>query len=65
MRKVTWFEPTSGEDSTPIERTLTEAEAINQQRETARKARPGYEYKTDEEALDDFLIVHWATLSDE
>ena len=38
--------------------TLTEEQAIEWQKKAA--AHAGYVYKSDEEALDDFMVVHWA-----
>ena len=39
--------------------TVTEAEAINYQREVG--LGKNYDYPSDEEALRDFLVVHWAS----
>jgi hypothetical protein len=40
------------------EHTITEAEAIERQREVGR--RHDYEYESDEAALADFIALHWA-----
>ena len=40
------------------EHRITEAEAIERQRASGR--RQGYEYETDEAALSDFMMIHWA-----
>lgn len=40
------------------EHAVTEAEAIERQR--AAGIRHGYEYASDEAALDDFIALHWA-----
>ncbi len=44
-----------GEDK-PVK--ITEEEAIRRQRESGR--RNNYEYRNDEEALYDFIVVYWA-----
>jgi hypothetical protein len=40
------------------EHAVTEAEAVERQREAGR--RHGYEYASDEVALEDFIALHWA-----
>ena len=40
------------------EHAVTEAEAVERQREVGR--RHGYEYASDEAALEDFIALHWA-----
>ena len=40
------------------EHCITEAEAIERQRAAGR--RQGYEYPSDEAALADFMLIHWA-----
>jgi len=37
---------------------ITEDEAIRQMKELA--AKKGYRYPNDTEALDDFIVIHWA-----
>jgi len=52
-----------GEDGEPVTVTLTVAEAIARQRAAAAvspAARRGFQYSSDEEALDDFIVIHWA-----
>lgn len=43
---------------------ISTKDAINRQRYTAALDRPGFVYQSDDEALDDFIAVHWATLVD-
>lgn len=52
-----------GEDGEPVTVTLTVAEAIARQRAAVASsllARPNFQYGSDEEALEDFIVVHWA-----
>lgn len=56
MRYLVWCYPE--EDGSAGEVKVTEAEAIKLQREHARKY--GFEYKTDQDALDDYICVNWA-----
>jgi len=39
---------------------LTREEAIRIQREYVAKVRPDFTYKSDEEALEDYITVNWA-----
>lgn len=39
----------------------TVREAIEWQRFSAKRARPGFTYLSDEVALEDFMAVHWAS----
>lgn len=40
--------------------TLTAADAIAHQRAHAAEVRPDFQYEDDEQALDDFIAIHWA-----
>ena len=40
------------------EHCITEAEAVERQRASGR--RQGFEYPSDEAALTDFIMIHWA-----
>lgn len=59
--RISYCEP--GEDGEAITVTLTVAEAIERQRAAvaaSRVARPGFQYESDEQALEDFITIHWA-----
>lgn len=57
QREYTFVEPHPCGGTCTV--TVTEAQAIEYQREVG--LGKNYDYPTDEEALSDFLIVHWAT----
>jgi len=51
------------DDDEPVTVTLTVAEAIARQRASVASsllARPNFQYSSDEEALEDFIVIHWA-----
>ncbi len=48
-----------GQPDAHYELIFTRDEAIAEQRKIARAAK-GYEYESDQEALDDWIAVHWA-----
>jgi hypothetical protein len=56
MRWITWVEPfvNSGE---PVYCTVSEKTAVEAQRQI-------HEYETDEQALEDFMVVYWAQFCD-
>jgi hypothetical protein len=41
--------------------TISEADAIEKQRKFVSHFRPDFQYKDDQQALDDFIAVNWAT----
>jgi len=52
-----------GENDESVTVTLTVAEAIARQRASVASsllARPNFQYSSDEEALEDFIVIHWA-----
>ena len=52
-----------GENDESVTVTLTVAEAIARQRASVASsllARPNLQYSSDEEALEDFIVIHWA-----
>ena len=59
--RLSYCEP--GEDGSGITVTVTVAEAIERQRAAlaaSKVARPGFQYESDEQALEDFIAIHWA-----
>lgn len=53
---IEWVEPS--EDNQPITFTCSEKEAIDRQRSIA--ASRGFTYESDDDALQDFMVVNWA-----
>ena len=56
---VEWVEP-FGPNSEPVYCRVSIATAIATQKYTAQQAKAGFRYLSDNEALDDFMTVHWA-----
>ena len=59
--KVRYIIPSSNEEGFE-EVVVSVDEAIRLQREYVAKVRPDFVYKDDEEALQDYIVVHWADL---
>jgi hypothetical protein len=61
---VEWVEPHYGPEELPVDVFLrcTIAHAINFARNTAEKL--GHSYASDEDALDDFIVTHWAEIKE-
>jgi hypothetical protein len=59
--KVRYIQPADNEDGFE-EVIVTINEAIRLQREYVAKVRPDFVYKDDEQALQDYLTVHWAEI---
>jgi len=57
--KIRYIYPADNEDGFEEVIVSTE-EAIKIQREVVAKVRPDFIYKNDEEALMDYITVHWA-----
>lgn len=57
MKILEYIEP--GENDEPVVVRLSQEDAIRSMKEL--RARQGYVYASDEEALQDFLVVNWAT----
>jgi hypothetical protein len=57
--KIRHIEPADNEDGFE-EVIVTREEAIKIQREHVAKVRPHFVYKNDEEALLDYMCIHWA-----
>ena len=55
--RVAWVEP-FGPNSEPMECRVTRATAIAVAKAVA--AKRGLEYISDEDALEDFKVIHWA-----
>ncbi len=62
MEYVEWVEPYSKDDSVVLTCRLTKVDAIKAQRAAAFFANPTFVYESDQQALEDFLTVHWAKL---
>ena len=60
-RWVEWVEPFI--DSDPVYSRISTETAIKAQKTSAKTI--GFEYKTDRDALDDFVICHWASIREE
>ena len=59
--KVRYIQPADNEDG--FEEVIVSInEAIRIQREAAEKANPDFVYDTDEDALQDYLTIHWAEI---
>lgn len=58
MKRVKWIE--QGLRDECVTKTLSIDEAIAQQKAAAAAVRPDFVYETDDQALGDFLAVHWA-----
>jgi hypothetical protein len=56
---IEWVEP-FGPNSEPVYCRVTEQTAIATQRHIGRTMPTPYEYESDERALEDFMVVHWA-----
>ncbi len=57
--KIRYIHPADNEDG--FEKVIVSTEeAIKIQREVVAKVRPDFIYKNDEEALMDYITVHWA-----
>lgn len=59
--KVRYIQPADNEDGFE-EVIVSIREAIEIQKATAAHVRPGFVYKDDEEALQDYLTVNWAEI---
>lgn len=59
--KVRYIQPADNEDGFE-EIIVSIREAIEIQKATAAKVNPGFVYKDDEQALQDYLTVHWAEI---
>jgi len=62
MKHVYWSEPWYGTEELPVhvELSCSVEHAINLAKNVA--AKRGHTYLNDEEALNDFLAVHWAEI---
>ena len=59
--KVRYIQPADNEDGFE-EIIVSIREAIEIQKATAAQVRPGFTYENDEQALQDYLTVHWAEI---
>lgn len=59
--KVRYIQPADNEDGFE-EVIVTINEAIRIQRQAAAKVNPNFTYENDEQALQDYLTVHWAEI---
>lgn len=58
MKMIEWVEPI-GPNSEPVYCRISEKTAIAVQRSSGMQAK-GFVYESDAEAIEDFMIVHWA-----
>jgi hypothetical protein len=56
---VKWIEPYSVEADVCVELRVTVEDAIKSQRVHVAKYRPDFTYESDDQALQDFITVHW------
>lgn len=59
--KVRYIQPADNEDGFE-EIIVSVKEAIQIQKATAAKVNPNFTYENDEQALQDYLTVHWAEI---
>jgi hypothetical protein len=59
--KVRYIQPADNEDGFE-EIIVSIKEAIEIQKATAAKVNPNFTYENDEQALQDYLTVHWAEI---
>lgn len=59
---VWWVEPYENDDDSVLHMCLSVEDAIKSTNASA--GRHGHTYENDAAALDDFIIDHWATISD-
>ena len=57
--KIKYIQPYPN-SSEPEEVIVTREEAIRIQREHVARVRPDFTYKSDEQALEDYMTIHWA-----
>ena len=60
--KVRYIFPTDDNDDGFDECIVSVEEAINIMKATAAKVKPDFKYKDDDEALNDYIVIHWAEL---
>lgn len=60
--KVRSIFPTDDNDDGFDECIVSVEEAINIMKATAAKVKPDFKYKDDDEALNDYIVIHWAEL---
>lgn len=61
-RWITWIEPW-GPNSEPVYSFAPESTAIAFQK-SARSSKTNNPYRSDADALDDFMVVNWATFTE-
>lgn len=59
--KVRYIQPADNEDGFE-EIIVSIKEAIEIQKATAAKVNPNFTYENDEQALQDYLTIHWAEI---
>jgi hypothetical protein len=70
MKIVKWGEPWATGDGTfvDVKYQMSSEDAIKWMKyvgEVLHSNHPNYPYETDQDALDDFLTVYWASIEDE
>lgn len=61
---IEWVEPFSPSNE-PVYCRVTPEVAIECAKASAKQAKPDFVYASDQEALDDFIIVHWANVRED
>jgi hypothetical protein len=64
MKMIEWVEPI-GPNSEPVYCRISEKTAVAVQRSAALQSPKKYIYPTDDAAIEDFLVVHWAIYVDD
>lgn len=59
--KISYIQPADNEDGFE-EVIVTREEAIRIQKETVSRVRPDFIYESDQQALDDYITIHWAQI---
>jgi hypothetical protein len=62
--KIRYIEPAENPDGY-AEVTVSREEAIRLQRDTVARVRPDFVYESDEQALEDYIVVNWADVINE
>jgi hypothetical protein len=57
---IEWYEPYDAEGKLNLICRMTKEDAIQAQYKARDQVRPGFVYESDQQALDDFMVIHWA-----
>ena len=61
---VKWVEPYDSDANGCVELRMTVEDVIKCQRAHVALVRPDFKYESDEQALQDFITVHWGEIID-